>query len=72
MKTEPETLTPERIAEIALCHFTRAEKAEVAAADPARVATNLRLLQAQIGSMATEREVAMVLLRAVRMTGGVA
>ena len=72
MTTETETLTPERISEIMRRHLTRAECVEFFASDPARVATNLRLLQAQIGGMDTEREVALMMLRAARMTGGAA
>ena len=67
-----ETLTPPRIAEICRRHLTRAECVEITAADPARVATNLRLLSAQLPKALSDREVALAVLRAARMQGGLA
>ena len=59
-----------RVAEICRRHLTHAECMEVVAADPARVATNMRLIAVLRGEPSSELEIALAMLRAARMGQG--
>jgi len=59
-----------RVAEICRRHLTRAECVEIIAVDPARVATNLRLIAVLRGEPSSELEIALAMLRAARMGQG--